>query len=138
MTNPIDSELIEAAKDIIRQRYRPDWHTIGAAVRMTSGRIYSGVHLEAIVGRVAVCAEAIALGKAVSAGDEEIDTLVAVYHPRLESADQEIRVVAPCGMCRELIADYGPNAKVIVPSDRGLATVQISELLPAKYRRPSE
>lgn len=137
MTNP-DKQLIEEAKDSIRRRYRPDWHKVGAAVRMSSGRIYTGVHLEANVGRVAVCAEAIALGKAVSDGDEEIDTIVAVYHPRPESADQEIRVVAPCGMYRELIADYGSNAKVIVPNGEGVATVQISELLPGKYRRPSQ
>lgn len=137
MTNP-DKQLIEEAKDSIRRRYRPDWHTVGAAVRMSSGRIYTGVHLEANVGRVAVCAEAIALGKAVSDGDEEIDTIVAVYHPPPESANQEIRVVAPCGMCRELIADYGSNAKVIVPNGEGVATVQISELLPGKYRRPSQ
>jgi cytidine deaminase len=137
MISPVDIELIEAAKDIIRLRYRPDWHTVGAAVRMRSGRVYTGVHLEANVGRVAVCAEAIAIGKAVSDGDEEIGTIVAVCHPRPESADRAIRVVAPCGMCRELIADYGANAKVIVPNGEEVATVQISELLPGRYRRPS-
>jgi cytidine deaminase len=136
--NPADVELIEAAKDIIRRSYRPGWHTVGAAVRMTSGRVYTGVHLEANVGRVAVCAEAIALGNAVSNGDEEIGTIVAVYHPSSQDSDREIRVVAPCGMCRELIADYGSNAKVIVPKGEEVATVQISELLPGKYRRPSE
>jgi cytidine deaminase len=138
VTNPVDIELIEAAKDIIRRRYRLDWHTVGAAVRMTSERVYTGVHLEANVGRVAVCAEAIALGKAISEGDEEIDTIVAVYHPRPESPDQEIHVVAPCGICRELIADYGSNARVIVPNGGEVATVRISELLPERYRRPSQ
>ncbi|MGA8143458.1 MAG: cytidine deaminase [Candidatus Acidiferrales bacterium] len=137
MNDPVENELIEAAKDIIRRRYRPDWHVVGAAVRMTSGRIYTGVHLEANVGRAAVCAEAIALGKAVCEGDEEIDTIVAVYHPRSGSADQEIRVVTPCGICREMIADYGPKAKVIVPGGGNeVNTVPISELLPARYQHP--
>jgi len=138
MPDLVDKELIEAAKDAIRRRYRQDWHTVGAAVRIISGRVYTGVHLEANVGRIAVCAEAIALGKAISEGDEEIDTLVAVYHPRPVFVYQEIRVVAPCGMCRELISDYGPSAKVIVPHDDGVATVQIAESLPGRYRRASQ
>ena len=133
-----DITLVEAAKDAIRRRYRLDWHHVGSAVRMTSGRVYTGVHLEANVGRVAVCAEAIALGRAVSEGDEEIDTIVAVYHPRPGVPDREIRVVAPCGMCREMIADYGPNAKVVVARGDGLDLVPISDLLPEKYRRPGK
>ena len=128
-----DRELIEAANAIIRQRYRPDWHVIGAAVRMTSGRIHTGVHLEANVGRIAVCAEAIALGKAVSEGDEEIDTIVAVRHPRSEERDLEIQIVPPCGMCREMIADYGPRARVIVADGNRFKILKVSELLPEKY-----
>ena len=79
------------------------------------------MHLEATVGRIALCAEAVALGRAATeAGDTEVDTIVAVYHPGPDAADQTARVVAPCGMCRELIADYAPNARVLVPATTAL------------------
>jgi hypothetical protein len=57
-----DLALIAAARDAITARYRPDWHVVGAALRTRAGRVFTGVHLEANVGRIAVCAEAVALG----------------------------------------------------------------------------
>jgi cytidine deaminase len=73
--------------------------------------MFSAVHLEATVGRIAVCAEAIAIGMAATAGDTEIEMIVAV--------NRVGQVVSPCGMCRELIADYAPDAMVIVPGLAG-------------------
>jgi cytidine deaminase len=63
---------------------------------------------------------------------------VAVRHPDPEENDQRIAVVSPCGACRELIFDYDPNARVIVPSADSAAVVPIAELLPNKYRRGRE
>jgi cytidine deaminase len=122
-----DRDLIEAARRIIRERYKPDWHRVGAALRTRSGRVFTAVHLEAYVGRIAVCAEAIAVGMAISAGEREIERIVAVRHTG--------KVVSPCGMCRELISDYAPHALVIVPGDDGEVAVPIETLLPNKYRR---
>jgi cytidine deaminase len=51
-------------------------------MRTRSGRVFTGVHLEANVGRIAACAEAVAPGRAATeAGDTDVDTVVAVYHP---------------------------------------------------------
>ena len=69
---PRDEELVAEARRIIRQRYRKDWHVVGSALRTNSGRVFSAVHLEAYVGRMAVCAEAIALGMAVKEGDSDV------------------------------------------------------------------
>ena len=126
--NPTDQTLLEAARCIIKARFKPEWHTVGCAIRTGSGRIFSAVHLDAHVGRVAVCAEAIALGMAAAEGDTDIATVVAVDHHG--------NVAAPCGICRELISDYSPNARVVVPSSVGPVVVPIAELLPNKYRRP--
>lgn len=58
--------------------------------------------------------------------------IVAVYHNR----DGSIEIVAPCGMCREMISDYAPTAEVIVPDASGRTTkAAIASLLPGKYRR---
>jgi cytidine deaminase len=131
-----DRELVAAASDAIRKRYRYDWQEVGAALRTRSGKIFAGVSLDAYLGRMAVCAEAVALGQAITnAGETGIDTIVAVRHPAPEEKGRDITVVSPCGACRELIADYDRNAHVIVPGRSGPEVVKIAELLPNKYSR---
>jgi cytidine deaminase len=134
-----DRELIAAATAAIKLRYRNDWQEVGAALRTRSGRVFTGVNLDAYLGRMAVCAEAVALGRSfVEVGDDGIETIVAVRHPRPKEKDQSIAVVSPCGACRELIFDYDPKARVIVPNGKTPTAVPIAELLPNKYRRGSE
>ena len=131
-----DNELVEAARDTIRRRYRYDWQVVGAALRTRSGRVFTGVNLDANLGRMAVCAEAVALGRAVTeSGETEIETIVAVRHSDPTEPDPTILVVSPCGSCRELIWDYDRNARVIVPGVNGPAVATIGELLPNKYSR---
>lgn len=131
-----DLELIEAACDAIRRRYRYDWQEVGAALRLRSGKVFTGVSLDAYLGRMAVCAEAVALGQAITnAGEADIETIVAARHPPPHEQDRTIAVVSPCGACRELIWDYDRNARVIVPGPHGPVAVGIGELLPNKYSR---
>jgi cytidine deaminase len=136
MLSERDRELITAATQAIERRYKNDWQEVGAALRTREGRIYTGVNLDAYLGRMAVCAEAVALGRAVTdTGETGIETIVAVRHPEPQEADQAIAVVSPCGSCRELIWDYDRNARVIVPTANGPAIAAIAELLPNKYSR---
>ena len=130
-----DKELIAAATKAIKERYRNDWQEVGAAMRTRDGRLVTGVNLDAYVGRGAVCAEAIAIGTALTdKGDQGIETIVAVRHPK-PGEKGEIAVVSPCGTCRELIHDYDAKARVIVPSGKTPVVTTIGELLPNKYRR---
>jgi cytidine deaminase len=73
-----DQQLISVARTIIAKRFRENYHHIGTALRTKSGKIFAAVHLEAHMGRIAVCAEAIAIGMAAAAGDNDIETIVAV------------------------------------------------------------
>lgn len=130
-----DLALVEAACAVLRQHYRPHWHTVGAALRSRDGRIWTGVHLGATVGRLSVCAEAIALGRAIMDGDGTVECAVAVRHPKPGEAVQEIAVVPPCGACREMLTDFDPGADVIVPGTGGLVRVAVSVLLPLPYQR---
>jgi len=99
-----DRALVEAASDAIRKRYRYDWQEVGAALRTRSGKVFTGVSLDAYLGRMAVCAEAVALGQAITvAGEFGIETVVAVRHPPPEEKDGAITVVSPCGACRDLL-----------------------------------
>lgn len=99
---------------------------------MESGKIYSAVHIEANVGRISVCGEAAVIGKAISEGEKNFSTIVAVAHPHKDEDKEECWVVAPCGMCRELISDYS-DMDVIIPYNNELKKCEISELLPEKY-----
>jgi cytidine deaminase len=134
-----DKELVDAATAAIKERYRYDWQEVGAALRTRSGRIFTGINLDAYLGRMAVCAEAVALGRAfVDLGDDGIETIVAVRHPDPEEKNQAVAVVSPCGACRELIFDYDRKARVIVPNGNSAEAVPIADLLPNKYSRGPE
>ena len=61
MLSEQDKELIVAATRAIRERYRDDWQEVGAAMRTRDGRVVTGVNIDAYIGRIAVCAEAIAM-----------------------------------------------------------------------------
>lgn len=117
------------------RHYRPFWHTVGAALRGRDGRIWTGIHLGATVGRLAICAEAVALGRAIMDGDGTVECAVAVRHPKPEEPVREIAVVPPCGACREMLVDFDPHASVILPSPTGLCRVPVQSLLPFPYQR---
>jgi len=132
---PADHEaLIAAAEAATREAYDPDRfdgaHLVGAAVRGTDGAVYTGVSLPAKIGRASVCAEPIAVGTAIDAGTTAFEACVAVGHPRPGKND-DYEVIPPCGVCRELLADYGVEA-VIVPGADDLIAVPAMALLPTR------
>ncbi len=133
-----DRHLIAAARSVLARRYRPQWHSVGAAIRGASGRIYTAVNLNArYVGRVDVCAEAVAVGMAVAAGEKGFDTIVAVQRGTRGSRNPRGRIVAPCGVCREMFNDYAPKMVVLLPGPRGtILRRRAEELLPERYVDP--
>ncbi len=130
-----DLALVEAARDVVRRHYRPFWHMVGAALRSRDGRIWTGLHLGTTVGRLSICAEAVALGRAILEGDGSVELAVAVRHPKPDEQERLIAVVPPCGACRELLLDFDPLAEVIVPEPSGLTRRKVGDLLPNPYRR---
>ena len=131
-----DEALVQSARDAIAKLYKENRHHIGAALRTKAGRVYTGVHLDTYVGRASVCAEAVALGRALAEGETEIEAIVSVRHPRPAEPDRTIRIVSPCGICREMLADFAKNCRVVVPGDSGPVSVAVDELLPRKYAVP--
>ncbi len=146
-----DHALVAAAQRLISERYTENRHHIAAAVRGGSGRIYTGLHLDTYVGRASVCAEAVALGQALTAGETSIEAIVSVRHPRPREQHRDCQVVSPCGICREMLTDFAAGCVVIMPDTAGdavsaavtrhsadeqhLKRVPVAELLPEKYRR---
>jgi cytidine deaminase len=130
-----DQALIRAAIDLINARYVENRHHIAAAVRGKSGKIYTGLHLDTYVGRASVCAEAVALGQAMAAGEQSIEAIVSVRHPRPREQHREPQLVSPCGICREMLNDFAPGAVVLLGGDHGIERRPVESLLPDKYRR---
>jgi cytidine deaminase len=126
-----DQALVHAARELVERRYVEGRHEVAAAVRMRSGAVHLGLHVESSIGRASICAEGIAIGAALMAGETEIDTIAAV----LRLPDGGWRVVSPCGLCRELISDYGMGAHVIDVAAGEVRRVPVLELLPSKTRR---
>lgn len=137
-TEDRDQHLIAAARSILARRYRPQWHSVGAAVRGSSGRLYTAVNLNArYVGRVDVCAEAVALGMAVAAGEKGLESIVAVQRGTRGSRTPRGRIVPPCGVCREMFNDYEPKMVVLLPGPKGtVLRKRAEELLPDRYEDP--
>ncbi len=133
-----EEHLIAAARSVLSRRYRPGWHSVGAAVRGRSGRIYTAVNLNArYVGQVDMCAEAIAVGMAVAAGDKGLDSIVAVQRGDRGARSPRGRIVPPCGVCRELLVDYAPKITVLLAGPRGsVAHATAEDLLPERYVDP--
>ncbi|WP_051764466.1 cytidine deaminase family protein [Streptomyces sp. NRRL F-5135] len=119
-----DHELIEAAAAVARTRARGDRHTMAAAARAADGRIITGLNAYHFTG--GPCAELVVLGAAAAQGAYELTTMVAV-------GDRDRGVVSPCGRCRQVLLDYFPGMRVIVPAADGPRAVAVGDLLPESY-----
>jgi cytidine deaminase len=121
-----EDELVELARRTIDATTDagPDAdgvHTVGAAVRSSDGRTFAGVNLYHFTG--GPCAELVALGGARAGGATEITHIVAVgNHGR--------GPIGPCGRDRQVLLDYYPGIRVIVPTPEGTRSVQIEDLMP--------
>lgn len=118
-----DFELIEHTKKVIQANYDEtnDRHTVGAAVRCKNGRIFTGVNLHSLHG---ACAEQIALGTAITHGERDFTTIVAV------KGGKDEKIIPPNGSGRQLLHDYAPNCKVILLVNDELHKIAAKKLLP--------
>lgn len=121
-----DRALVRVAEDALRRGYVRDRHTVGAAVRTRSGTVYTGLNMN---GLHSPCAEPVALGAAVTRGDREFETIVAV-----QRRGGRFPVLSPCGTCRQLFFDYSPRGSMIVRFTGGrVARLTAEECLPGAY-----
>ena len=119
-----DKELIEIGLQVLEDNFDDGIynHTVGCAVLCKNGNIYKGVNCDGIHGS---CAEYITMGIAISNGEREFDTIVAVHEK------QRNGVISPCGNCRQMLFAYCPDIKVIVNDENGnLIKVKARDLLP--------
>jgi cytidine deaminase len=105
---------------------------VGAALLTKSGKIIGGANVESASYGLTCCAERIALFKALTDGEKEFVAVAVVA--RWDGGPM------PCGACRQLLAEYAPDAKVLVADSADLNTVQtftVRGLLPRAFRLAS-
>lgn len=117
----------------ISARYQEGRHQIGAVVVDSTGSRHYGLHLEAMVGRASICAEATALGGALSGSADGIRLAAAIRHPKPSESLRRIELVPPCGLCRELLLDYSPKMHILVGELDRPELIKLEDLLPRKY-----
>lgn len=130
-----DEELVKIAIKDIEDKFDRERHWVASAVRAKSGRVYTAINLYADSAMLSLCAEPIAIGRSADADNNDpVMTVVTVYREK-RSEVPKIKVVSPCGRCREIIVDYGPDAFVILrePGDDKLFKVRATDLLPYRY-----
>ena len=99
---------------------------VGAALRATSGRIFGGCNVENATYGLTVCAERVAILKALSEGERGFDAIAVV-------ADTEA-LTAPCGACRQLIWEFCGDVPVILANLKGKTeTIAMRDLFPKPF-----
>lgn len=115
--------LFEIARQAMDNAYAPySMYRVGAALRSNSGEVFSGCNIENAAYPASICAERVALFKAVSEGVRGFDTIVVM------TADGG----SPCGHCRQAMFEFAPDLRVIMTTPQGEITFEgfLRELLP--------
>jgi cytidine deaminase len=119
--------LIETAKEARLQSVAPfSDFKVGAAVRTDSGKVYTGCNVESASYGLTVCAERVAIWKALSEGERHFTELAVV-------ADTDT-LTPPCGTCRQIIWEFARDAKIVFANLDGRNQVfNIRQLLPDAF-----
>lgn len=122
-----ENELIEMATAARTRSVAPFSNfLVGAALRTSDGKIFTGCNVESASYGLTVCAERVAIWKALSEGERDFTDLVIV-------ADTK-QLTPPCGTCRQIIWEFAKHAKIVLANLRGeRQEVDIRELLPKAF-----
>lgn len=129
MNERIYEELAYSAEAARTSAYSPySGVTVGAALLTSSGNMYLGANIENASYGATICAERVAIFKAINAGDRE---LCAIAIAGAKAGEAVSTPFPPCGACRQVMAEFGsPDMKVIVVNSEGYDVFTLGELLP--------
>lgn len=126
LTDEMRQKLIAAAIDARQWAYAPySNYRVGAALLTASGRIYDGVNVENAAYPHTICAERVAVFKAVSEGEREFTAIAVVT----ENGG------TPCGSCRQVLSEFGGETVVYVANTNGSLVMDttVADLLPGAF-----
>jgi cytidine deaminase len=121
--------LEETAEKVMKNAYAPYSNfRVGAAILLTNGRIFSGCNVENASYGLCNCAERTAIFSAVAALGPKIEIQAVAV------ANDHGVACSPCGACRQVIYEFGPDATVLFQGTQGPKHAHITELLPEGFR----
>ena len=126
ITDDLKEKLVQAAVDVRQWAYAPySEYKVGAALLADSGEIYDGVNVENAAFPTGTCAERAAIFTAVSQGERQFSAIAVVSS----------NGGAPCGACRQVLAEFGLDTIVFVADDQGRIQQEttVKELLPGAF-----
>jgi cytidine deaminase len=127
LTDEMRKKLIEAAVAARQWAYAPySNYQVGAALLTGSGRIYDGVNVENAAYPTAMCAERVAVFKAVSEGERSFEAIAVAT----------ANGGSPCGSCRQVLAEFGLETRVLITNDQGEVVWEttVADLLPGAFQ----
>ena len=128
ITDETRNNLIQSALDARQWAYAPYSHyKVGAALLTASGRVYDGVNVENAAYPTGMCAERVAVFKAVSEGEREFSAIAVVTS----------NGGSPCGACRQVLSEFGKDTLVYLADERGeiYRETTVAGLLPFAFSR---
>ncbi|MCX6057285.1 MAG: cytidine deaminase [Chloroflexi bacterium] len=126
LTNEEKQSLIDLANEARKRAYAPySNYPVGAALRTRSGRFYTGVNVENAAYPQTMCAERVAIFKAVSEGEIEFEVIAVVTN----------NGGSPCGGCRQVMAEFGLDTLVLIADGNGKLKKEmtVAEILPEAF-----
>ena len=126
LTNEVKETLINRAVAAQKSAYAPYSHyAVGAAVLTESGEIFDGINIENAVYPLTICAERVAIFKAVSAGHKTFNAIAVATK----------NGGSPCGACRQVMAEFGLDTLVLIADSSGALkhTLTVADLLPLAF-----
>lgn len=134
MGKKIDGKkLLSEAKEARKNAYVPfSGFTVGAALLTKDGKVYRGCNIESSVMSPSLCAERVALSKAISEGEKEFLAIAVAGAPSGEDATEPCY---PCGVCRQVLSEHVDlrSFEVIVEENGKAKTCTLSDLLPNAF-----
>ena len=124
-----EQQLIEVATQAINSAYAPySQFRVGAAVLTVTGKIFSGCNIENASYGLSMCAERNAIANAIIGNESDTMKLKAIAVANSQSVS-----CSPCGACRQVIWEFGQDARVIFLGSQGWHNLTIKELLPEGF-----
>ena len=127
MSEANEQAVIEAALGARARSVAPfSKFFVGAAIRTDAGKIFTGCNIESASYGLTVCAERVAIWKALSEGERNFTNLAI-------AADTE-SLTPPCGTCRQIIWEFAKHAEIVLVNQHGdRETLEIKDLLPRAF-----
>lgn len=125
----LEQQLIEVATQAMDSAYAPySQFRVGAAVLTATGKIFSGCNIENASYGLSMCAERNAIANAIIGNESDTMKLKAIAVANSQSVS-----CSPCGACRQVIWEFGQDARVIFMGSQGWRRLTIKELLPEGF-----